>query len=95
MAENFRVFPEGSEQCGRLYGAGRNSSEGGNAHHKDTYPHKRSQSSGRRPVHLDMYLYFLGENCRTWYFQGGFVTVDPVLYAKTDGPVAVLAEAAG
>jgi hypothetical protein len=82
MAENFRIFPEGSEQYGRLYGAGRNSSEGGNAHHKDTYPHKRSQSSGRRPVHLDMYLYFLGENCRTWYFQGGFVTVDPVLYAK-------------
>lgn len=31
------------------------------------------------PVHLDMYLYFIGENARTWYLQGGFEVVDPVL----------------
>lgn len=79
-AENHRIFPEGSDHFQRLFGAGRNSSEGGNAHHKDTYPHKRSQSSGRLPVHLDMYLYFIGENARTWYLQGGFEVVDPVLY---------------
>jgi hypothetical protein len=81
-AENHRIFPEGSEHFRRLFGAGRNSSEGGNAHHKDTYPHKRSQSSGRLPVHLDMHLYFIGQNARTWYLQGGFKVVDPVLYRR-------------
>jgi len=94
MAENFRVFTEDSEQYGRLYGAGRNTSEGGNAHHKDTYPHKRSQCSGRLPVHLDMYLYFLGENARTWYFQGGFRTVDTVLYANADASTEVVTRVA-
>ena len=42
-----------------LYGATRNTSEGGNTHHKDTYPHKRCQASGRIRVLLDANLYYL------------------------------------
>ena len=38
IAENHRVFPEGDPVFTELYGAGRNTSEGDNAHHKDTYP---------------------------------------------------------
>ena len=79
MAENFRVFPEGSPQFIELYGAGRNTSEGGNAHHKNSYPHKRSQSSGRIAMNLDVILYFIADNSRTWYFQTGFKIVDAVL----------------
>ncbi len=45
IAENYRVFPEGDDVFKALYGAGRNTSEGGNAHHKATYPHKLSAYS--------------------------------------------------
>jgi hypothetical protein len=84
MAENYRVFPEGDPIYKELYGAARNTSEGGNAHHKNTYPHKRAQAVGRLPILLDVYLYFIAENARTWYFQGGFRTVDPVLHDVAD-----------
>lgn len=80
VAENSRVFPEGSEVFRALYGLGRNTSEGGNTHQKDTYPHKRSQASGRIPVLLDVYLYFAADNAKTWYFQEGWSTVDPLLH---------------
>ena len=59
VAENYRVFQEGDDVFKALYGAGRNSSEGGNAHHKATYPHKRAQAVGRIPILLDVHLYFI------------------------------------
>ena len=59
VAENDRVFQEGDDVFKALYGAGRNSSEGGNAHHKATYPHKRAQAVGRIPILLDVHLYFI------------------------------------
>lgn len=81
VAENSRIFPEGSDVYLKLYGAARNTSEGGNTHTKDTYPHKRSQASGRLPVLLDAYLYFVLDNAKTWYFQVGWEAVDPLLHA--------------
>ena len=87
IAENFRIFPEGSDQFTELYGAGRNTSEGGNTHQKDTYPHKRSQASGRAGVKLDVLLYFIAENAKTWYFQMGYPTVDAVLHRAPDTPL--------
>lgn len=90
IAENYRIFPEGSDTFARLYGAGRNSSEGGNIHHKNTHPHKRSQCSGRLAVHVDMYLYFLAENAKTWYFQQGFATIDPILHGRTETPLRLV-----
>ncbi len=80
MAENYRIFPEGDPVFVALYGLARNTSEGGNAHTKATYPHKRSQSTGRVATLLDIHLYFFLDNVKTWYFQGGFRTVDPVLH---------------
>lgn len=71
-----------SPQFIELYGAGRNTSEGGNAHHKNSYPHKRSQSSGRIAMNLDVILYFIADNSRTWYFQTGFKIVDEVFQGK-------------
>lgn len=88
MAENFRVFPEGSEVYKSLYGISRNTSEGGNGHQKDTYPHKRSQASGRIPVLLDVYLYFVADNAKNWYFQVGWETVDPRLHLREQSPTA-------
>lgn len=85
-AENHRIFPEGSDTFERLYGAGRNSSEGGNAHYKNSYPHKRSQSTGRLAMHLDSTLYFLAENAKTWYFQHGHLVVDPQLHHRDEPP---------
>lgn len=82
VAENSRIFPEGSEVFTALYGSGRNTSEGGNAQMKDAYPHKRSQASGRLPVLLDAYLYFVLDNAKTWYFQCGWEVVDPLLHAS-------------
>lgn len=82
IAENFRVFPEGSPVFDALYGIARNTSEGGNAHQKDRLPHRRSQATGRIAVHLEALLYFLAENAKTWYFQGGFETVDPLLHGE-------------
>jgi hypothetical protein len=80
IAENFRVFPEGDPVFKGLYGAGRNTSEGGNAHHKNTYPHKRAQAIGRIPILLDVHLYFIYENAKTWYFQKGWRVVDPLVH---------------
>jgi hypothetical protein len=80
VAENYRVFPEGDLVYKELYGAGRNTSEGGNAHHKNTYPHKRAQGVGRIPILLDVHLYFIYENAKSWYFQKGWRVVDPLLH---------------
>jgi hypothetical protein len=91
VAENSRIFPEGGEIFRGLYGAGRNTSEGGNAHHKDTYPHKRSQASGRVPVLLDAYLYYLIDNATTWYFQVGWACVDEFLPQPVDNIVQLAA----
>jgi hypothetical protein len=91
VAENSRIFPEGGEIFRGLYGAGRNTSEGGNAHHKDTYPHKRSQASGRVPVLLDAYLYYLIDNATTWYFQVGWASVDEILPQPVDNIVKLAA----
>jgi hypothetical protein len=71
IAENHRVFPEGDPVFTELYGAGRNTSEGDNAHHKDTYPHKRAQGVGRTALLFDVHLYFIVENAKPWYFQVG------------------------
>ncbi len=80
IAENFRVFPEGDDVFKALYGAGRNTSEGGNAHHKATYPHKRAQAVGRIPILLDVHLYFIYDNAKSWYFQTGWKVVDRFLH---------------
>ncbi len=82
VAENSRIFPERSEVFTSLYGSGRNTSEGGNAQMKDAYPHKRSQASGRLPVLLDAYLYFVVDNAKTWYFQSGWEVVDPLVHVS-------------
>jgi len=82
IAENLRVFPEGDPVFTRLYGAGRNTSEGGNAHYKNTYPHKRAQAVGRIPILLDVHLYFIFDNAKTWYFSGGWRTVDPMVHGN-------------
>ncbi len=47
-----------------LYGAGRNTSEGGNAHHGTTYLHKRAQAVGRIPILLDVHLHFICDNAK-------------------------------
>ena len=83
IVENLRVFPEGDPVFKKLYGVGRNTSEGGNAHHKDSLPHKRVQATGRIPILLDAHLYFISENAKTWYFQVGWKTVDPILHGAT------------
>ena len=80
VAENSRIFPGGDPVYKRLYGAGRNTSEGGNAHHKNTYPHKRAQGVGRIPILLDVHLYFIYDNAKSWYFQKGWRIVDPLLH---------------
>lgn len=80
VAENYRVFPEGDPVFKNLYGAGRNTSEGGNAHQKNTYPHKRAQAVGRIPILLDVHLYFIYDNAKTWYFQNGWRAVDPLVH---------------
>lgn len=87
VAENYRVFPEGDDVFKALYGAGRNTSEGGNAHLKNTYPHKRAQAVGRIPILLDVHLYFIYENAKTWYFQKGWRVVDPLVHGV--GPTTV------
>ena len=66
-----------------LYGAGRNTSEGGNAHHRNTYPHKRAQAVGRIPILLDVHLYFIYDNAKTWYFQEGWRVVDPLVHGSS------------
>ena len=83
FAENVRVFPEGDPVFKSLYGAGRNTSEGGNAHHKNTYPHKRAQAVGRIPILLDVHLYFIYDNAKTWYFQEGWRVVDPLVHGSS------------
>ena len=80
IAENYRVFPEGDDVFKALYGPGRNTSEGGNAHHKATYPHKRAQAVGRLPILLDVHLYFIFDNAKSWYFQKGWKVVDRFLH---------------
>ncbi len=80
IAENYRVFPEGDDVFKALYGAGRNTSEGGNAHHKATYPHKRAQAVGRIPILLDVHLYFIYDNAKSWYFQKGWKIVDRLVH---------------
>ena len=34
----------------------------------------------KQNVHLDTYLYFVAENAKSWYFQHGHTTVDPILH---------------
>ena len=85
IAENFRIFPEGDDVFKALYGAGRNTSEGGNAHHKATYPHKRAQAVGRIPILLDVHLYFIYDNAKSWYFQSGWKTVDRLIHGGEAG----------
>jgi hypothetical protein len=80
IAENYRIFPEGDPVYQELYGAGRNTSEGGNALHKNTYPHKRAQGVGRILILLDVHLYFIYENAKSRYFQKGWHIVDPLLH---------------
>ena len=46
VAENFRVFPEGDDVLETSYSAGRNTSECGNAHRQNTFPHQRAQVAG-------------------------------------------------
>lgn len=83
VAENLRVFPEGDPVFKKLYGVSRNTSEGGNAHHKNSLTHKRAHATGRIPILLDAHLYFISENTKTWYFQVGWKTVDPLLHGAT------------
>ncbi len=92
VAENYRVFPEGDDVFKALYGAGRNTSEGGNAHHKATYPHKRAQAVGRIPILLDVHLYFIYDNAKSWYFQTGWKVVDPVVHGEEVGVVEPVLE---
>ncbi len=68
--------------CSSLFGAGRNTSEGGIAHHKVTYPHKRAQAVGRIPILLDahLYFYFIYDNAKSWYFQTGWKVVDQMVH---------------
>ena len=84
IAENYRVFPEGDEVFKNLYGAGRNTSEGGNAHHKASYPHKRAQAAGRIPVLLDVHLYFIYDNAKSWYFKSGWKIVDRLVHVDEE-----------
>ena len=64
VAENCRVFSESDDVVKALYGAGRNTSEGGNAHHGTTYLHKRAQAVGRIPILLDVHLHFICDNAK-------------------------------
>lgn len=80
IAENCRVFPEGDDVFKALYGAGRNTSESGNAHHRATYPHKRAQAVGRIPILLDVHLYSIYDNAKSWYFQTGWKIVDRLVH---------------
>jgi hypothetical protein len=93
LAENFRIFPEGTPVYSKLYGSARNTSEGGNAHQKDHLPHKRSQATGAVAVQLEALLFHLAENAKTWYFQRGYLTVDPLLHG--DDGVSGCADLAG
>ena len=80
IAENYRVFPEGDHVFKDLYGAGCNTSEGRDAHHKTTDPHKRAQAVGRIPILLDAHLCFIHDNAKSWYFQTGWRIVDRLVH---------------
>ena len=80
VAENDRVFQEGDDVSKALDGAGRNTSEGGNAHHKATCPRKRAQAVGRIPILLDVHLYFIYDNAKSWYFQTGWKVVNQMVH---------------
>ena len=89
MAEHYRVFPEGDPVYKVLYGVARNTSEGGNAHPPQEYVPTQARSGGwTTPILLEVYLYFITENAKTWYFQGGFRTVDSVLHGADESMVS-------
>lgn len=90
IAQNYRVFPEADDVFEALYGADHNTSEGGNAHHKATYPHKRAQAVGRIPILLDVHLCFIYDNAKLWYFQAGW----KIVYRLVHGGEADLMEPA-
>lgn len=65
-----------------LYGIARKTSEGG------TPTRRIGSPTGRTAVHLEALLYFLVENGKIWYFQGGFETVDPLLHGEGSSTTA-------
>lgn len=80
ISENYRVCPEGGNMFKALCGAGRNTSEGGKAHHKVTYPHKRAQAVGRIPILLDVHLNFIYDTAKSWHFQTSWKIVDRLVH---------------